>query len=178
MRPWCISTYWYTLSREHVRLRYCPLTVLCWCPIVPLFLWYFPIWEATLLIILLPYQLTPWIVVGAFTLDHKPYDQRQFLHLHLKPLFLTIFFIFHQFLKFFKIKLILLNPLTPRCAEFSRWLQCRTIYRKKMKKDRKLHILPFLGSLFRMAQSGFSKNDETFKISLTILEFFSRKQLL
>ena len=28
-----------------------------------------------------------------------------------------------------------------------------------MKKDRKLHILPFLGSLFRMAQSEFSKND-------------------
>ena len=28
-----------------------------------------------------------------------------------------------------------------------------------MKKDRKLHILLFLGSLFRMAQSEFSKND-------------------
>ena len=54
---------------------------------------------------------------------------------------------------------ILVNPLTPRCAEFSRWLQCRTIYRKNLKKDRKLHILPFLGSLFRMAQSEFSKND-------------------
>ena len=53
----------------------------------------------------------------------------------------------------------LVNPLTSRCAEFSRWLQCRAIYRKKMKKDRKLHILPFLGSLFRMAQSEFSKND-------------------
>ena len=51
-----------------------------------------------------------------------------------------------------------INPLTPRCAEFSRWLECRTIYRKKMKKDRKLHILPFLWSLFRMAQSEFSKN--------------------
>ena len=53
----------------------------------------------------------------------------------------------------------LLNPLTPRCAEFSHWLQCHTIYRKKMKKDRKLHILPFLWSLFRMAQSEFSNND-------------------
>ena len=48
---------------------------------------------------------------------------------------------------------------TPRCAEFSRWLQCHTIYRKKIKKDQKLHILPFLGSLFWMAQSEFSKND-------------------
>ena len=28
-----------------------------------------------------------------------------------------------------------------------------------MKTDQKLHILPFLGSLFRMAQSEFSKND-------------------
>ena len=66
-------------------------------------------------------------------------------------------------LKFNKIKIIWVisyhfNPLTPRCAEFSRWLQCRTIYRKKMKKDWKLHILPFLGPLFRMAQSEFSKN--------------------
>ena len=51
------------------------------------------------------------------------------------------------------------NPLTPRCAEFSCWVQCRTIYRNKMKKDRKHHTLPFLGSLFRMAESEFSKND-------------------
>ena len=52
-----------------------------------------------------------------------------------------------------------INPLTSRCAEFSRWLQCCTIYRKKMKKDLKLHTLLFLGSLFRMAQSDFSKNN-------------------
>ena len=55
------------------------------------------------------------------------------------------------------VRQICINPLTPRCAEFLRWLQCRTIYRKKMKKDRKLHILPFLGSLFQMTQSEFSK---------------------
>ena len=54
---------------------------------------------------------------------------------------------------------VVFNPLTPRRAEFSRRLQCRTIYRKKMKKDRKLHILPFLGSLFRMAQSESPRND-------------------
>ena len=57
----------------------------------------------------------------------------------------------------------------PRCAEFSRWLQCRTIYRKKMEKNRKLYILPFLGSLFQMAPSQFSKNEDKLEIYVFLL---------
>ena len=64
--------------------------------------------------------------------------------------------LYDQQLREYFSRLMLINPLTPRCAES--FIE-NSIYRKMMKKDRKIHILPFLGLLFRMAQSEFSKKD-------------------